>query len=136
EHDFPQLVFLRVYDRLTGNISAIPDDLYGSFFETMIKRTVTLRWARVQKYNGLWAIVRRVPSNRQLDQPDIPQEEVSADLYDDSSLYAYFVICLIDKTEIEEKLKTLMNDIAIDKTFSRSQISAVNSIKSNFFNGF
>ncbi|MDR0409742.1 MAG: hypothetical protein LBH18_05030, partial [Spirochaetaceae bacterium] len=39
EHDFPQLVFLRVYDRLTGNISAIPDDLYGSFFETMIKRT-------------------------------------------------------------------------------------------------
>ncbi|MDR1147457.1 MAG: hypothetical protein LBK66_02385 [Spirochaetaceae bacterium] len=148
EHDFPQLVFLRVYRRLTSNISSNPDELYGSFFETMVKRTASRRWPAAQKNGEIWALVRRVPSGppsgasdeESATQPDgasaaQPGSE-PANWYDDSKLYSYLILCVIDKAEIENSLKMLMNDIVIDKTFTRAQSSAINSIKSNFFNDF
>jgi hypothetical protein len=139
ERDFPRLVFLRAYRRLTRNLSITPDELYGSFFEMMMKHTAAQGWPQAQKYAETWALVNRRPVNQgepasaeTLPAIDGEPPETSAD----STVYIYFILSMIEKTEIENNMKALMNDVAIDKTFNRDQVQAINSIKSNFFNGF
>jgi hypothetical protein len=156
ERDIPQLVLLRAYRRLTGNLSINPDDMYGSFFETFIKRLASLRWPAARKPYERWVLVRRIPllppteisdseaSESDISDSDTPdaapseqslhQEPGEASF--DSRLYMYLILNLIERTEIESSLKLIMNDITLDKSLSRDQVQAINSIKSNLFNGF
>jgi hypothetical protein len=156
ERDIPQLVLLRAYRRLTGNLSINPDDMYGSFFETFIKRLAALRWPAARKHYEGWVLVRRVPLLPPMDASDsdisdsdvsdsdtpdagpseqsLPQEAGEASF--DSRLYMYLILNLIERTGFERSLKLIMNDITLDKSLSRDQVQAINSIKSNLFNGF
>jgi hypothetical protein len=144
KQDFPQLVFLRAYKRLTGSLSVNPDELYGSFFETVMKRTASLRWPQAQKYAGTWLLVRRIPVSNagttagepEAGQAFPPNPDETAYSLDMSRLYMYLILCVVEKTEIENVLKNLMNEVVIDKSFLRDQAQAVNAVKSNFFNGF
>lgn len=146
ERDVPQLVLLRAYRRLTGNLSVNPDDLYGVFFEAFIKGLSSRRWPLAQKYYQTWILVRRIPGLTSQDSPDadmsdeeVPEQdspEVEGEASFDSRLYMYLILNVIEKTEIENTIKFVMNDIDLDKSLSRDQAQAVNSIKSNFFNGF
>ncbi|MDR2658719.1 MAG: hypothetical protein LBC27_01850 [Spirochaetaceae bacterium] len=131
EHDFTQLVLLRVYRRLTSYISSNPAELYGNFFEAMIKKTASYHWPAAQKYDEMWALVSRTPSIYSSGQPDNDNDQ-----YNDSRLYAYLIINVIEKSKIESGLKEIMDGILIDKSYTRAQISAINAIKSSFFNGF
>lgn len=141
ERDIPQLVLLRVYRRLTGNLSINPDDLYGSFFETFIKLLTAQRWPLSQKYAETWVLVRRVPllpppeaSGTDASEQALPEDSEEASF--DSRLYMYLILGIIEKTELESQMRLVMNEITLDKSLSKDQQQAINSIKSNLFNGF
>ncbi|MDR2445040.1 MAG: hypothetical protein LBD44_03790 [Spirochaetaceae bacterium] len=146
DRDVPQLVLLRVYRRLTGNLSVNPDDLYGGFFETFIKSLASRRWPPAQKYYETWVLVRRIPVFTSQDTPDsdMPDEDVLEQALSeeewgssfDSRLYMYLILNVIEKNEVESSMKLIMNDITLGKSLSRDQVQAINSIKSNLFNGF
>jgi hypothetical protein len=141
ERDIPQLILLRAYRRLTGNPNVSPDDLYGSFFEAFIKRLAALRWPFSQRYDETWILVRRLPA---LPPPDTSDAEALEEVLSEEQSYAppdlplhiYLILILIEKTEVEASLRLVMNDIPPDKSLSRDQTQAVNSVKSNFFNSF
>jgi hypothetical protein len=132
EQDFPQLVFLRAYRRLTGSLSINPDELYGSFFETLMKRIAALKWPFARRYAETWILAHRLPSDIPAASPDSGEpEQVS-----DSPLCIYMILNVIEKTEVQSALNLVMDDILTDKTFTRDQIQAINALKSNFFDGF
>ncbi|MDR2796482.1 MAG: hypothetical protein LBB47_07220 [Spirochaetaceae bacterium] len=146
DRDIPQLVLLRAYRRLTENLSVSPDDMYGDFFEMFIKRLASRRWSLSQKYDETWVFVRRLPSlpPPEVSGPDtsdsgaeeqaLPEEPVDGPF--DSRLYMYLILNVIEKNEVESSMRLVMNEIKLDEKPSRDQTQAVNSIKSNFFNGF
>ena len=147
ERDVPQLILLRAYRRLTGNLFINPDDLYGGFFEAFIKRLASRRWPTAQKHYQTWVLVRRIPALAPSDTPDsgvsdedaaeqaLPEDSGEGASFDTRS-YMYLILNVIEKTELENAIKFEMNDIKPDAPLSRDQTQAVNSIKSNFFNGF
>jgi hypothetical protein len=148
KQDFTQLVFLRAYNRLTANLSVNPDELYGVFFETVMKRIAASRWPQAERYTGTWLLVRRLREDLPGYNEETPAGEPdqsgvfplntdeSADDIEASQIYLYLILCVIEKTEIENGLRNLMNEMILGKKFPRDQAQAVNAVKSNFFNGF
>jgi hypothetical protein len=124
EQDIPLLVFLRAYRRLTLGLSVNPDEIYGSFFETVMKRAAALKWPFARKYAETWILARRV-------QPSAETEEAAG-----ATLYMYLIVNIIEKTEVQSALKLVMDGFVIDKTYARDQIQAINAINSNLFDGF
>ena len=146
ERDVPQLVLLRVYRRLTGNLSVNPDDMYGGFFEAFIKRLASRRWPLAQKYYTTWVFVRRIAelppsgvSDSDISDMDVPEQalpEYTGEASFDSRLYMYLILNVIEKAEFESSMKLIMNGITLDESLPRDQAQAVNSVKSNLLNGF
>jgi hypothetical protein len=146
ERNMTHLVLLRAYRRLTENISVNPDDMYGVFFETFIKRLASRYWPSSQKYDGVWVLVQRLPVAAPQDASASEasyQDDIEQDLPEDteeetsgSRLYLYLILNLIEKPELQNAVQFVMNDITLDEALERDQVQAVNSIKANFFNGF
>jgi hypothetical protein len=113
--DFSQLVFLRVYDRLVKSSDDNPDHVYGPFFESLVKKTVLSFWPDAAQKDRIWILVRE----------------------NGQDVYKLLLLCVIDADKLQKELMSIMNGIELDKkTFTRSQIQAVNRIKSGFFASF
>ncbi|MDR0663236.1 MAG: hypothetical protein LBF80_04045 [Spirochaetaceae bacterium] len=142
EQDIPLLVFLRVYRRLTAGLLINPDELYGIFFETMVKRTAALDWPFARKYTETWILARRIPETAEQQERPAGETDSEAPTEDaaGTTLYMYLIVNVIEKTETQNVLRLVMDEIIIDKTSektsTRDQIQAINAVKSNFFDGF
>jgi hypothetical protein len=113
--DFSQLVFLRVYDRLVKSADDNPDYVYGPFFELLVKKTAVAVWPDASQKDRLWILVRE----------------------EGQDVYKLLILCVIETDKLQKELMAIMNGIELDKkTFTRSQIQAVNRIKSGFFTSF
>ncbi|MDR0383196.1 MAG: hypothetical protein LBH50_04340 [Spirochaetaceae bacterium] len=133
EIDFPQLVFLRAYRRLTDNLSINPDETYGSFFETFMKRMAALRWPEARQYASTWLLARYLPSSPDVSELSEPQPP-DADETADSNRYIYLILNIIEKADLENGIAPLLDDF--DGTLPRDQAQAVNSVRARFFDGF
>jgi hypothetical protein len=137
EQYFPQLVFLRAYRRLTNNLSINPDETYGTFFETLMKRIAALGWPPAQVYAGMWLRVRyfmEEPAESSLQQDE--DIDTPPEFSTDSILYTYLILTIIEKPEIENVLNALMDETYNDVSLQRDQAQAVNAVRSNFFSTF
>jgi hypothetical protein len=139
EQDFPQLVFLRVYRRLTENLSINPDETYGAFFETLMKRIPAIRWPQAQRYADTWVLAHYSLPEPAAPEPSepLPQDfDEQPETPDDSRLYTYLIMVVIEKAEVETVLNALIDETSIDIPLQRDQAQAVSALKSNFFRTF
>jgi hypothetical protein len=141
EQDFPQFVFLRAYRRLTEDLSINPDETYGAFFETLMKRVISLHWPQARQYADTWLLVHysmAEPAAPELSEPSepLPVFDEPAETLDNSRLYMYLILIVIEKAEVENVLEALMDETAAGLTPRRDQAQAVNAVKSGFFYAF
>jgi hypothetical protein len=143
EQDFPQLVFSRAYRRLTNDMSINPDETYGAFFETLMKRITSLRWPQARQYADTWLLVRYSLAGPAVPQPAAPEPSVPlpfldepAEISDDSEVYIYLILTVIEKADVENVLQALVDETSAALPLQRDKVQAINAIKSNLFPSF
>jgi hypothetical protein len=117
EQDFPLLVFLRVYDRLTTGLEESPDYVYGTFFESALKVSSSTFWQEALQKKSYWVFVRNLETNQET--------------------YKMLILCVINKDVFKKKFMQILNDIDTNKKENtRRQTSAVNRLKYYFWDTF
>jgi hypothetical protein len=119
--DFPRLAAVRIEERLAAAAVLHPDDEYGYFFETMVKRASDADYHGARREDSYW--LRR----RFYTEDD---EEADREAYD------FFILISIDKGELAARIRTLLDDPGNIREPTRDQAAAISRIRDNFFNGF
>jgi hypothetical protein len=120
--DFPRLAALRIEARLIGAASLYPDDEYGEFFETLVKKASDAAYTGVIREDAFWIL-------RQYHQSD----EENSSLREQ---YEFFVLTAIEKNEFQFQARAIMADIKTAVSPTRDQAAAINRIKETFFEDF
>jgi hypothetical protein len=119
ERDFSILAASRIERRMIANVSLYPDDEYGLFFETMVKKAYSTVYRGVQKEDVYW-----VKTKNETDEPD------------DDGLYVFFVLVSIDKITMQSVISNMITESAASVTVTNTQRSSINRLRQNFFEGF
>jgi hypothetical protein len=117
EGNFARLVFLRTRKRLTEGEAANPDETYGAFYEALLKRVAASRWPAAQRLGDCLLPVRY--------QDGTGREG-----------YVCLVLTAIGRAEFEAGMTALLDEASASGPFSRDEASAINALKSRFFEGF
>jgi hypothetical protein len=119
DRDLPRLVALRMESRMTAAVP-YPDDEYGPFYETLIKRAFNGTFTGAVREAGFWI-------RRQFFEDD--------GLTLDRESYTYFILIGIQKSLLEFQITRMLQEITLPKN-RRAQNDAVNRLREDFFNGF
>ncbi|GMO27830.1 MAG: hypothetical protein Ta2F_03410 [Termitinemataceae bacterium] len=115
--DFPLLVFMRVYDRLIKDLPENNGDVYGLFFEEILSKTAATFWPEAKQEEACWVRVRNLNTN--------------------TETYKLLILCAIEKASFTKEYTAIMSGIETNKkTYTKSQITAVNRIRYDFWNSF
>jgi hypothetical protein len=117
--DFPRLAAVRIEKRLLGAASLYPDDEYGDFFETLVKKAFDTVYAGAVKESSFWIL-------RHYDEEDASVREQ----------YEFFVLVRIGKSEFQAQVQVVMADIKTVNPPNRDQAAAINRVKVAFFEDF
>jgi hypothetical protein len=120
QRDFPRLVAVRMEERLAAAAALHPDDEYGEFFETMVKRASDASYEGVRREDSCW-LQRRFHAE---------EEGAGEEPYD------FFVLVSIDKEYLAARIRDLLDDPGGIRTPTRYQAAAVDRIREIFFDGF
>jgi hypothetical protein len=129
--DFPQLAAARIETRLTRDAAGnYPDNVYGPFFEAMVKRAYDTKFQGVQKEKVFWV---RLPPQV---QPAGPEGEDAEEERVERPLYVFLVLLSADRPGFEAQVDEIFNSVRAGLKLSRGEAAAVNRVRENFFNGF
>jgi hypothetical protein len=117
--DFPRLAAVRIEQRLIGAASLYPDDEYGEFFETLVKKASDTVYTGVVKEGSFWLL-------RKVHDENSPNREI----------YEFFVLLSTGKREFQTQVNEIMKDISPSPSATREQAAAVNRIRETFFGNF
>ncbi|MDR0319964.1 MAG: hypothetical protein LBI28_00535 [Treponema sp.] len=115
--DFPILAAARIERRMIASASLYPDDEYGIFFETLIYNAYNGEYPGAVKEEIYWVRIR-------------DDESPS------SGKYVFFIMISINKMTMQTSISNMMASTIAAVTLSRTQASAVNRLRQNFFEGF
>jgi len=125
-HDFPRLAAARIENRLVSAASLYPDDEYGEFFETLVKKSSDAEYSGAVKEETYWTkVLVRQDNNFEDDEPAEPLE-----------LYEFFVLISIDKVMMQRHIHELMANIRTAIPPTRSQRASISRVQQIFFEGF
>jgi hypothetical protein len=128
--DFPQLAAARIEARLIeGAAGSYPDNVYGPFFETMVKKTYDTKFQGAQKEKGFW--VRLVP-------PQVPPagpegEDTETGERAERPFYVFLVLLSIDRPGFEARINEIFDSVKTELRLSRGEEAAVNRVHESFF---
>jgi hypothetical protein len=117
EANFARLVFMRTRKRLTEGEAANPDETYGAFYEALMKRAAANRWPSAQRGGVSLVPVRYLDGTGREG-------------------YVCLVLTAIWRAEFEAGMTALLDEAAASGKFSRDEASAINALKTRFFEGF
>lgn len=129
--DLPGLVTRRVEHRLLSAASLYPDDEYGEYFETLIKKVSNTEYGEALKEDSFW-MRRRVISGSE----EAANAEAPPGLPPVYERYEFFVLISIDKLVLQNRIRELMANVKTAAAPTREQATAINRIQHNFFEGF
>jgi hypothetical protein len=115
--DFPQLAAERVEKRLLANASLYPDDEYGEFFETLVKKAFDAEYPGAVREDDYWILQK-------------------SDGTDTGESYFFLILISIDKTLLQPAIASLMDSITVSRPPTHNQAAAINRVRENFFEGF
>jgi len=118
--DFAVLVSTRIERRFYLTTSFFPDDEYGLFFETIIKKTNSAEYPGVVKEDTHWVRLKQESENG-ADQP---------------YKYLFFIMTTIEKTDMQTFIRDMMTQVSEEVNATSSQTVAINRLRLTFFEGF
>jgi hypothetical protein len=130
--DFAQLAAARIEARLERGAGAnYPDNVYGPFFEAMVKKAYDTKYQGVQKEKGSW--VQLAPPQAPPAAPE--EDETGAEERAERPVYIFLALLSIDKPVFEAQVNGIFSSAKMDLPLTRSQEAAVNRVHENFFDG-
>jgi hypothetical protein len=127
--DFAQLAAVRIETRLTrGARDNYPENVYGPFFEAMVKKAYDTKYQAVQKEKNFWVYL----------PPQVPPaspgggeaEEMAA-----RPMYIFLALLSIDRPVFEAQVDRIFDSAETDLSLTRSQKAAVDRVRESFFDG-
>ncbi|MDR2964661.1 MAG: hypothetical protein LBU88_02680 [Treponema sp.] len=106
----------RIEKKLVASASLYPDNEYGDFFETIIKKAYSAVYTGAVKEDAFWIKIKVENETREI--------------------YVFFVLISIDKNVFHSVVQDMMAKSMPESSFTRNQRSAVNRLQQNFFEGF
>jgi hypothetical protein len=126
--DFSQLVASRIEARLVNGAGGnYPDNVYGPFFEAMVKKAYDTKYQGVQKEKGFWVYL--VPPQTPSAAPGEEEEDV------ERPVYLFLVPLSVDRPDFEAQVNRIFDSAKADLPLTRSQEAAVNRVREEFFDG-
>jgi hypothetical protein len=130
--DFAQLAAARIEARLAnGAAGDYPDNVYGPFFEAMVKKAYDTKYQGVQKEKAFW--VHLVP-------PEIPpavpgEDETGPEAEEEAERPVYILLVLLSagRPDFEAQVEGIFNSAKMNLSLTGSQEAAVNRVHQNFF---
>jgi hypothetical protein len=135
EQDFPQTVFLRMYNRLIAESGGRPDYYLGNFFEVFLKKIAEHVFEGASREDDYWIKVsfeRDVPAD--IDTPD---ESGSENAYSETGEeYRYYILSKMNKASFESEIMSLFLAAQSEVTLEKAQTGVVSKLQSTLFSGF
>jgi hypothetical protein len=131
--DLARLVASRIEARLIAAAqTAIPDDTYGAFFETLVKNASNARYQGAVKETSFW--VRQFPPVDEAETDEESEEQGSIET--DREIYDFLILIGIDRNQLEPQINSLFNAVKTELNPKRDQAAAINRVGEKFFEGF
>jgi hypothetical protein len=121
EHDFFMLAAERIERRMISTAVLYPDDEYGAFFETMVKKAYSAEYSGAVKEDTYWIKTEVIHDN---------------DINAGSSVYNFFVLITIDKLLMQAIISGMMAETISSVTSTSTQRNTILRLQQSFFYGF
>jgi hypothetical protein len=121
EREFPRLVSARIQERFIAGGNGNPVDIYGRYFETVVKNASDTSFEGASWQGSFW-VKKRVFGEDGVS----PVEDV----------YEYLIMTLIDKETLRRQINMLLITARPDRPSSRDQSTAAMRLRLNFYEGF
>jgi hypothetical protein len=119
--DIAQLVSRRVQARFPGADTGSPDREYGRYFESLVRAAADASYIGAEQGGDFW-FLKKYPGG----DGETPEEEI----------WVYLILVIIDKAALRNQLEPVLAKAAENVEAAREQTSAINQLRSSFFNGF
>jgi hypothetical protein len=119
--DFSRLVSIRVQARLTGAAAGSPDDVFGRYFENLVRTTSDTVYSGARKESDFWLFKRYF----QADGTTVDRE-----------VFDFYILVTIDKELLQGQINDILNRVQMDVASTKGQTSAIDRIKQTFYEGF
>jgi hypothetical protein len=130
--DVPRLVSARVERRLVSAASLFPDDEYGEYFATLVKKVADGEYPGAVKETSFWVRMERLPAGQEEeDEDDLPQTDALV-----TEMYVFLILTSIDSETFRGQLRPMMTGIRTAVPPTREQLAAINRVQQTFFEGF
>jgi hypothetical protein len=120
--DFSIIATKRIERRMIASASLYPDDEYGMFFETMVKKANNAEYPGVIKEDTYW--VKFLNNNDNISNNT------------DTEIYNFFILLTIDRIKLEAVISGLMSETMAVVTPTEPQRTAINRLRLYFYQGF
>jgi hypothetical protein len=106
--DFPRLAGVRIEKRLNSTALLYPDDEYGEFYESFVKKAFSAEYADAVKEQSYWI-------------------KTTAEVYE------FYVFISMEKSKMQSIIRTMMSNTLAAVTPTRAQNAAINRLRQFFF---
>ena len=113
EQDFAVLAAVRIEERMIQGASLYPDDEYGAFFLTMVKKAYSAEYQNTAKEDSYWFVKASAPDT-----------------------INFFLLITIEKNTMQTVIRNMMTQAYSETSPRGAQGLAVNRLRQNFFEGF
>jgi hypothetical protein len=117
--DFSMLAAERIERRMISGAYLYPDNEYGLFFETMVKKAYSTVYTGAVKEDTYWIKMK------------VQQENDYMEAY--KEIYNFFVFISIDKMTMQAIISDLMTESLYAVTPTGEQRNSINRLRQNFF---
>ena len=115
--DFTRLAAARIENRLITAASLYPDDEYGSFYEKLVKKAFDTEYPDALIEDTYW--IRKIKDGES-----------------GGETFEFFVFITIDKAAMQDIIIRMIAETLSSAAPTRAQMTAINRLRQNFFEGF
>lgn len=130
-HNFPGLAAARIERRMIFAGSLYPDDEYGIFFETLIKKAFNAAYPGAVKEETYW--IKVLINDEAGNEAGKEEENIAAG---PRELYEFFILISIDKSALRNIINGMMSSTVDTVESTRAQSASIRRIQQFFFEGF
>jgi hypothetical protein len=125
--DFPIFAAKRIEKRMILSAVLYPDDEYGVFFETMVKKAYNAEYPGVVKEDTYWVKFSDNGDN-------ILNNGESANA--NTEIYNFYILLTIDRMKLEPVISGMMAETMAVVTPTDAQRTSINRLRQYFYQGF
>jgi len=129
--DLPRLIVQRVEKRLVASATLYPDDEYGEYFASLIKKISDGEYPGASKEQTFWIRQKKIPNKVENDE-----DSEAPPANDNLERYEFFVLITMERETLQKTIQKIMADIKTNTAPTRQQKAAISIINQTFFEGF